>query len=211
VTELAVNIGRAMGLKDPELNTLHRGALLHDIGKVGVAASILDKNGKLTDEEFTAIKNHPQIGARILEPITSFADILKIVVQHHERYDGSGYPKGLKGEQIYLGARIVAVADVFEAVTANRPYRAGWKTEKAAKMIEEGSGTHFDPVVVDAFLGIITKAKARRKDKVAAKTKKKRHTSAPYTKEGAHKPALTPVVHVGDTAIQGTDIGNTHS
>jgi putative nucleotidyltransferase with HDIG domain len=155
VTQLALRVGKKMDLTEKEMDTLHRGALLHDIGKIGVPAAVLDKTGKLTDEEFVLIKTHPVIGARILEPIESYGDILSIVVEHHERYDGSGYPNGLKGEDISLGARIVAVADVFEAVTADRPYRPGWELDRAVDLIKKEAGKHFDPQVASAFLEVI--------------------------------------------------------
>ena len=168
VTELALQIGKTMNLTRKQVDTLHRGALLHDIGKIGVPAVVLDKTDKLTDPEFALIKRHPDIGARILEPIESYADIVSIVRGHHERYDGSGYPQGLKGEEISLGARIVAVADVFEAVTADRPYRPGWDIERAVELIRSGSGSHFDPQVASAFLQVVQGAKDKMKTDTGA-------------------------------------------
>ncbi|MCD4675082.1 MAG: HD domain-containing protein [Desulfobacula sp.] len=156
VTSLSVKIAKILGLDQKQIDTLQRGAFLHDIGKIGTPLTILDKPGRLTDEEYEIIKEHPVIGARILEPIEAYADVLPIVLQHHEQYDGKGYPHGLAGEDIALSARILAVADVYDAVVSDRPYRHGWIEEKAVKMITQEAGTHFDPKVVDAFLAAIS-------------------------------------------------------
>ena len=156
VTSLSVKIGKILGLDEKQIDTLRRGAFLHDIGKIGTPLSILDKPGRLTDEEFEKVKEHPVIGARILEPIEAYADVLPMVLQHHERYNGEGYPYGIAGEDISLSARILAVADVFDAVVSDRPYRHGWIEEKAVNMITKEAGTHFDPKVVDAFLAAIS-------------------------------------------------------
>jgi putative nucleotidyltransferase with HDIG domain len=159
VADISLRIARELDLNQKELNTLHRAALLHDIGKIGVSSAILDKKGKLTDEEFRLIKEHPSIGARILEPVGAYRDAIPLVYQHHERLDGSGYPRGLAGMDIVLGARILAVGDVFDALVSNRPYREGSSLSHAAGIIREGAGTLFDPAVVSAFLkvyGILT-------------------------------------------------------
>ena len=137
------------------MDILHRGGLLHDIGKIGVPADILDKTGKLTAREKDFIREHVRWGARILEPIAAFADIMPIVLQHHEHFDGSGYPEGLAGEAIHLGARIFAVADTFDALTSHRPYREAVSTEQAIEIIIQGAGSQFDPKVLRAFLDII--------------------------------------------------------
>lgn len=155
VAELARQIGQTMGLAPKELETIYRGGLLHDIGKIGIPLAILDKPGKLTDEEYAEIKTHPQIGGKILEPIDVYEDILPIVVQHHERYDGKGYPEGLKGDEIDPRARILSVADVWDALVSDRPYRGGWVEERARETIIQGSGSSFDPRVVDVFLGVL--------------------------------------------------------
>lgn len=152
VTDLSVKIARIMSLKEKQIETLRRGAYLHDIGKIGIPLSIIDKPGRLTDEEFEIIKEHPVIGARILEPIEAYADVLLMISQHHEKFDGTGYPNGIAGDQISLGARIMAVADVYDAVVSDRPYRHGWIEGKAVDLIVRESGTHFDPAVVEAFL-----------------------------------------------------------
>lgn len=152
VMQLAVKIARIMGMKEDCVETLRRGAYLHDIGKIGIPMAILNKPGKLSDEEFNLIKQHPDIGVRILEPIEAYSDVLPTVAQHHEKYDGTGYPLGLKGEEISINGRIMAVADVYDALVSDRPYRQGWIEEKGVNIIKEDSGSHFDPKVVDAFL-----------------------------------------------------------
>ncbi|OYV96977.1 MAG: hypothetical protein B7Z62_07215 [Deltaproteobacteria bacterium 37-65-8] len=151
VTDLAMDIGRKLGLPPYEIDRLHRGGLLHDIGKIGVPPSILDKPGKLTEEEFAVVKRHPSKGAEILDPIPNLQNIIPIVSQHHERFDGKGYPNGLSGESISLHARILAVADVVDALVSDRPYRPGWSREKVLAYTLENSGTQFDPKVVEAF------------------------------------------------------------
>jgi putative nucleotidyltransferase with HDIG domain len=155
VTKLALEIGRVMGLSKKELENLHRGGLLHDIGKIGIPPEILDKDGKLSDEEFKMMKEHVRIGARILEPIEAYASVIPVVLQHHESYDGSGYPDGLAGEEISLGARIFCVADVVDALISDRPYRAGMERETVINIIREGSGTKYDPQVVKSFMKVM--------------------------------------------------------
>jgi HD-GYP domain-containing protein (c-di-GMP phosphodiesterase class II) len=155
VTELALKIGQALGLHQKQLDDLHRGGLLHDVGKIGISPEILDKAGKLTDEEYQLMREHVRIGARILEPIEAYAGIMPVVLHHHEYYDGSGYPDSLSGEDIDLGARIFTVADHYDALISDRPYRAGLPRETVIGFIKEGSGTKFDPKVVDAFLEVM--------------------------------------------------------
>lgn len=155
VAELGGKIARAMGISQKEIDTIVRGGLLHDIGKIGIPVAILDKPGKLNDAEYSEIKNHPAIGATILEPIKAYQDILPLVLHHHEKYDGSGYPDGLKSDVIDIRARILAVADVWDALVSDRPYREGWVQDRAKKMIVDGSGSHFDPRVVEAFLVVV--------------------------------------------------------
>ena len=156
VANLALQIGRALNLDVNELENLHRAALLHDIGKLGVPVAVLDKPGKLNDEELRMIKSHSTLGARILEPIKAYADIIPMVLQHHERFDGKGYPDGLRGEEIELGARILAVADVFDALKSDRPYRTGLSLERVSELIFQEGGRQFDSRVVEAFLTIMT-------------------------------------------------------
>jgi putative nucleotidyltransferase with HDIG domain len=156
VTQLGIKIGERMGLAKEEIDILHRGGLLHDIGKIGVPAAILDKPDRLTDEEYEIMKKHPEIGANILQPIAAYSDVIPIVRQHHERWNGSGYPDGLAGRQIHPYARIFAVADVYDAIISDRPYRAGFTPEEVVRHIVAGDGTDFDPEVVAAFLEVMT-------------------------------------------------------
>ncbi len=152
VTTLALRIGRAMGLSADDLRIMQRGGLLHDIGKIGTPPGILDKSGKLDTEETQVMQDHVKIGIRILEPIAAFREALPIVAQHHEWFDGSGYPNHLAGEEINLQARIFAVADVYDALTSDRPYRKGVPRQQTMQMIQEKSGTQFDPKVVEVFM-----------------------------------------------------------
>ena len=154
VTEMAMAIARELDLDDEQLDILHRGGLLHDIGKIGVPASVLNKAGPLNEDEWHIMKQHPEIGARILSPIAAFSDALPIVLYHHEKLDGTGYPEGLAGDDIPYLARVLAVADVWDALTSERPYRSGMTHAQTIGMIEQDSGTHFDPVVVQAFLAV---------------------------------------------------------
>lgn len=180
VTAMALRIGRALKLEREDLDILRRAGLLHDIGKIATPAEILDKPGRLSPEQRRIICEHPGRGARILEPIEDFAAVVPITRQHHEWFDGTGYPDGLAGDRITLGARILAVADVFDALTSDRPYRAGMPVQRAIEIITEGRGTQFDPRVVEAFLRVVTSKKA-------AKSKEARHTSVPVQ---AHKAAI---------------------
>ncbi len=152
VAALSERLGRELGLDEVELERLRRGGLLHDIGKLGTPAGILEKPGKLTDEEFLQIQEHTVLGAKILEPIESFADILPLVLSHHERIDGTGYPMRISGSAIPYGARIMAVADTFDALTSDRPYRKGMELERALGIIEEVSGTQLDSEMVAVFV-----------------------------------------------------------
>jgi putative nucleotidyltransferase with HDIG domain len=145
-------LGRALKLSVSETVTLEQGALLHDIGKIGVRDAVLLKRGALTDEEWEHMRRHVEFGARILSGIDFLKGASEIVVQHHERFDGSGYPDGIAGESICLGARIFAVADAVDAITSNRPYRKARPFEHAAEELTRGSGAQFDPAVVRAFV-----------------------------------------------------------
>lgn len=155
VTNMSVRIGRALGLPRKELFTLQRASLLHDIGKIGIPSQILNKAGKLTPKEYQLVMEHPLIGVRIIEPLEPYADVIPIVHQHHEKYDGSGYPRGLAGEDIAFGARILAVADAFDAIISDRPYRSGRSLDEAVQVIKQDAGTHFDPSVVSVFLRVL--------------------------------------------------------
>ena len=155
VTRLSVRIGRQMGVSDQRLDVLNRGGLLHDIGKIGIPNAILDKPARLSEEEFEIMKSHPAIGARILEPITAYADVIPVVLQHHERVDGAGYPLGVGGDDLDPDARIMAVADVYDACSSDRPYREGMSLEKVLGIIRAGSGSHFDPLCVEALESVV--------------------------------------------------------
>ena len=155
VTDLALRIGWVLGLSQKELDMLHRGGLLHDIGKIGIPPEILDKAARLGPEEAKVMRRHVRIGARILEPIAAYAGIVPIVLQHHEWFDGTGYPDGLAGEAISVAARIFAVADSYDALISDRPYRRGLDRTRAIEIIKEGSGRQFDPRVVRAFLTLM--------------------------------------------------------
>ena len=155
VQRYAMATAQHMGLTGTELEGLNTGALLHDIGKLGIPEHILLKPGRLTEEEFEKIKEHPQRGADILDPVDFPWPVLPVVKYHHEKWDGTGYPGGLAGEDIPLTARILAVADVYDALTSARPYRKAWAHDKAVSVITKDAGTHFDPAIVEAFLQVI--------------------------------------------------------
>jgi putative nucleotidyltransferase with HDIG domain len=155
VTALALRIGRTMGLSQAELDIMHRGGLLHDIGKLGIPPPVLDKPGRLNDEELRCMRSHVQIGGRILEPIAAYRVVLPIVLQHHERFDGKGYPSGLAGEAIDAYARIFSVADCYDAQVSDRPYRAGMDRHQVIENIVRDAGHAFDPQVVEAFLRVM--------------------------------------------------------
>ena len=155
VSEFSVLIGKYLGLSEDEIKTLRIGGLFHDIGKIGVPDSILLKDGKLTDDEYSEIKNHPTIGAHILSTATIFQNIIPIVKHHHEKYDGFGYPGKLKGEEIPYFARIAAVADTFDAMTSKRTYRDALPLDVVISEITRCKGTQFDPKIADVFLDIL--------------------------------------------------------
>lgn len=155
VTRYAVMIGVHMGMSQENIELLRRGALLHDIGKIGIRDDILLKPGELTKKEWDEIRKHPEIGARILGPEGPLRVIVPMVLYHHERYDGRGYPHGLKGADIPEEARIIAVADAFEAITADRPYRRAYSLERAAKEIQQNAGSQFDPGIVRVFMDVL--------------------------------------------------------
>jgi HD-GYP domain-containing protein (c-di-GMP phosphodiesterase class II) len=155
VTEMTLRLAKAMGFSEQELVHVRRGALLHDIGKMGMPDRILLKPDKLTDEEWEVMRKHPDYAYQLLERITYLSAALDIPHCHHEKWDGSGYPRGLKESDIPRAARIFAVVDVYDALTSDRPYRKGWSHEKAVNYIQEQSGCHFDPQVVDAFLKMV--------------------------------------------------------
>jgi cyclic di-GMP phosphodiesterase len=154
VVAYSLALGNRMGLSASDLVSLEQGALLHDIGKVGVPDSVLLKPGALTTDEWVRMRAHVEQGLRIIEGVEFLSGARFVVGQHHEKYDGSGYPNKLKGDGIHIHARIFAVADAFDAILSDRPYRAGQPYEVACKEIVAGSGAHFDPEVVSAFMSI---------------------------------------------------------
>ena len=154
VVEYAVIVARTMAVGEPELTWIRRGAILHDVGKIGVSDAILRKPGKLNAEEWEEMKRHPEMGYRMLKHIRFLAPALEIVHCHQERWDGSGYPRGLKGLAIPLGARIFAAVDTFDAMTSDRPYRAALPIQAARDEIRKFSGSQFDPAIAAAFLSI---------------------------------------------------------
>jgi diguanylate cyclase (GGDEF)-like protein/putative nucleotidyltransferase with HDIG domain len=155
VSRLALRIGLRMSLPSEQLDVLSLGALLHDVGKIGVPDRILQKPGRLTDEEYQIIKRHPVLGARMLSSVRELAPAVPVVRHHHERFDGKGYPEGLAGEDIPLGARIISVVDAFDSMIRERPYGYGISRETALEEIENNSGTQFDPQVVRALLEVV--------------------------------------------------------
>lgn len=175
VAELAVQIGREMALEAETLQTLRRSALLHDIGKIGVPETILNKPGRLTEAEFAVVKEHPVRGCAMVQHLRSLERALGGIRSHHERLDGSGYPDGLAGDAIPLEARIIAVADVYDALTSHRPYRAAWPPERALALIESEAGNKLDAACVRALHAAL------------------RHRAAPATRD-AGEPARVAAV-----------------
>lgn len=161
VTRAALALGHQLSLSAEEMQTLERGGLLHDIGKIAVPASVLDKPGKLDAQELQVMQRHPAVGYEILTPIPAFAAALPVVRSHHERLDGTGYPDGLRGDEIPWLARILAVADVFDALVSDRPYRAGLTLDKACDIIRDSAGHHLDPRVVRTFLELVRTGRIR--------------------------------------------------
>jgi putative nucleotidyltransferase with HDIG domain len=156
VTDLTLKLARSIGIDESQLTHIRHGALLHDIGKMGVPDNILLKADELTEAEWKEMRKHPDFAYNMLSSIRYLQPALDIPYCHHEKWDGTGYPRGLKGEVIPLSARIFAVADVWDAITSDRPYRRGWSKEAALEYIREQSGKYFDPDVVEQFLRVIS-------------------------------------------------------
>lgn len=154
VVQYADMVARRLGLSEPDLTWIRRGAILHDVGKIGVPDAVLHKPGKLDENEWREMRRHPEIGHAMLCHIAHLAPALDIVLSHQERWDGSGYPRGLKGEEIPIGARIFAVVDTFDAMTSDRPYRPALSIDAAREEVARFSGKQFDPRVAEAFLAI---------------------------------------------------------
>lgn len=157
VSVYATTIAKALNLPESEIQGIRVAGILHDVGKIGLPEGILLKFGPLTDAEFSVIKEHPVVSARIIEKGEFPWDIDSLALHHHERYDGSGYPDGLKGEDIPFGARILAVADTYEALLADRPYRRGFPKEETLEIIKEAASTQLDPEIVAVFLELVEK------------------------------------------------------
>ena len=155
VTHLTLKLAEAAGMNQEELVHIRRGALLHDMGKLGIPDSVLHKPDKLTDEEWVLMRQHPQLAYDMLHPIDYLHPALDIPYCHHVKWDGSGYPRGLKGEQIPLVARLFAIVDVWDALTSDRPYRPAWQKEETLKYIKGQTDKHFDPRAVDLFFQIV--------------------------------------------------------
>jgi putative nucleotidyltransferase with HDIG domain len=155
IAELAGRVCDQLGLDADASRVIRLGALLHDIGKIGIPEAILRKPGALSDEEMVIMQRHPDIGARILEPVPYFADLVPLVRSSHERWDGRGYPDGLAAEEIPLGSRVIAVCDAFHAMTEDRVYRPGLPTATALAEIERCAGTQFDPACVQAMIAAV--------------------------------------------------------
>ena len=153
--EIAVRIARALRLPEPEVRKIQFAGMLHDIGKIGVSGKIIRKPSSLDPEEMALMRRHPVIGAEIMQPVELLSEASKIVRHHHEHFDGSGYPDGLRGEQIPIGSRTVLVADAFNAITTNRPYRKARSKAEALQVLKKHAGTQFDPRVVEALEGVI--------------------------------------------------------
>jgi len=155
VADLTVKLAQALGISSEDLVHIRRGALLHDIGKMGIPDQILLKPGPLTEEEWEIMKKHPVYAWELLSSIRYLRPALDIPYCHHEHWDGTGYPRGLKGEEIPLSARIFSVVDVWDALTSDRPYRPAWTREKALEYIKEQAGHHFDPQIAERFLELL--------------------------------------------------------
>jgi HD-GYP domain-containing protein (c-di-GMP phosphodiesterase class II) len=155
VAEMTVKLARLAGLPESEITYMRYGALLHDIGKVGIPDAILLKPGKLSRSEWDVIRKHPGYGYELIYPVEYFRPCFPIPYAHHEKWDGTGYPRGLKGEQIPLAARLFAIADVWDTLSSNVVYREAWPQERVIEYIQHESGTHFDPRAVELFLRAI--------------------------------------------------------
>jgi putative nucleotidyltransferase with HDIG domain len=155
VNTYAVALAEAIGLSPEDVSRLSTAALLHDIGKISIPDRVLNKKGKLSKEDWEAIKTHPRLGASIVSSIPNLVPCVSSILHHHERWDGGGYPEGLKGEEIPLEARILAVADSFEAMTSARPYRSALSIEDVIRELRQCAGLQFDPKLVEIFIGII--------------------------------------------------------
>lgn len=155
VAEVARDLARALGLSGDQVETVYLAARVHDVGKIGIKSQVLFKQGKLSDEDWLEMRSHPEIGARLTNKFPDFRGARDLILHHHERYDGGGYPQGLAGDRIPLGARIIAVADAYDAMTTHRAYRGPLPREAVLSELHKGRGTQFDPQILDTFLTLI--------------------------------------------------------
>jgi len=163
VGEYSCKLAEKLGLSQKRLENLKIAAILHDVGKIGVEEGILNKPGRLTEEEYDKIKQHPEIGVKIIKDIEFLKDASEIILSHHERYDGTGYPEGRKHVDIILESQILSLADVFDALTSERPYRNAMTVEEALEVIENGKGSQFDYKLADTFIKMIKDNKEMKK------------------------------------------------
>jgi putative nucleotidyltransferase with HDIG domain len=184
VSKLGALLARAIGLPDLDVEEVACGGLLHDVGKIGIPDEIINKPGKLTDAEFKVIQEHPVIGHRIVRPLDGAEVLLPAVRHHHEHWNGGGYPDGLAGEDIPLAARIIGVADVFEALTSERSYRPRMSLEKAVEILESEAGKKLDPRLVETFITqVLPSVRERFPDLVSSADTNERETGADLLKE----------------------------
>jgi len=191
----AVQLAKAAGLSGPDLQAISTGALVHDIGKLGIPDHILSKPGKLTPEEFRRIQSHVAIGAEILSPVPFPFPVVDVVLTHHERWDGLGYPRGMKGEDIPMGGRIISIVDMFDALTSNRPYRRAMTQEEALRIIQDGANKQFDPKLVDLFMKVLPEATCE----VERMEEEQRSQAAESNKGGEPSSAL---IQIGQAAAE---------
>lgn len=184
VARYSRRIAKRMGFSDDEVELIQIAGILHDFGKIGVAERILNKPGALTTEEFSLVKRHPLIASTILEPVEELGNVLDWIRHHHEHYDGSGYPKGASGEAIPLGARILQVADAFDAMTSRRPYSEARSRQEAIEEMRRVSGSQFDPKVVETFVDILGEEDHRRRSRLDSLRSRK--AAKPDTTEEGH-------------------------
>jgi len=159
-----VKIAKEMKVSESAIRNIEYAALIHDIGKIGIQERILAKKGTLSETEYEIVKMHPLIGESIITPVKFLNGIAPLILYHHEHFDGNGYLEGLRGEGIPLGARIISVADAFDAMTSDRPYRKALTSEQARKELEKDSGKRFDPQVVEAFLRLLDREETEKED-----------------------------------------------
>lgn len=164
VADYSLALAVELGLSPEELTDIYYASILHDLGKIGISESILNKPSRLSEDELTKIRQHPEIGARIVNTLVTTENILSLILHHHEFYDGTGYPTGLAKQQIPLGARIIAIADAYDAMTSNRPYRRAFPHNRAVVELIQNAGTQFDPYLVMRFLEIIGREKPKLPD-----------------------------------------------